>query len=267
MVLLPFFFLFIIGLAVGSFLNVVIYRTVHGDSAFRGRSYCDHCKKPIAWYDNIPLISFLLLQHKCRYCGNPIPWEYPALEFLTGALFVWWYFIGSTFFQLTIRPLVFIQPLFWLMVGIILLVIFFSDLSYYLIPNSAVFLLTLLSIAYRIFLVSRGAMMPHDFVVSLVAATIASLFFLLLVVITRGRSMGMGDVKLVFPLGIIVGFPAIIGAIYISFILGAVIGVALIVSKKRTLKSAVPFGPFLILGSFIALVWAPVITSFYQQFL
>src|SRR5260221_5186419 len=82
------FLLFTLGLAIGSFLNVVIYRMVHHDSALRGRSYCDTCKKQIIWYDNIPLVSFLLLKRKCRFCGAPIPWEYPTVELLTGILFV-----------------------------------------------------------------------------------------------------------------------------------------------------------------------------------
>lgn len=90
----------LLGLAIGSFLNVVVYRVLHGDSPFRGRSQCTKCKKQISWYDNIPLVSYFLLAGKCRNCGKRISWRYPVLELMTGALFVWWYGVGRFFFQI-----------------------------------------------------------------------------------------------------------------------------------------------------------------------
>lgn len=260
------FLLFIMGLVIGSFLNVVIYRMVHNDSALRGRSYCDSCKKPIAWYDNIPLISFLMLKRKCRHCHEPIPWEYPAVEFLTGILFVWWYFIGSTFFQLTTNPFLIIQPMFWLFVGILMVMIFFTDFMYYLIPDSAVFLLTMLTFFYRLFLTNQNIMMGRDFMLALVCAVGASLFFLSLFLLTRGRGMGFGDVKLAFPLGLLLGWPNTVVAIFLSFILGAAVGLIAMMLKKKKLKSTIPFGPFLVLGTFIALLWGNDLLRMYLSF-
>lgn len=255
--------LFVMGLVIGSFINVVIYRMVNNDSPLRGRSYCDSCKKPIAWYDNIPLVSFLILKRKCRHCGEPIPWEYPAVEFITGALFVWWYFIGSTFFHLSSQPLLFIQPLFWLFVGILLVMIFFTDLMYYIIPDSAVFLLTAMTLFYRLFLTHQNIMMSRDFQLALVCAAGASLFFLSLFLLTRGKGMGFGDVKLAIPLGILLGWPNTVVAIFLSFVIGAIVGLVAMAIKKKKLKSQIPFGPFLVLGTFIALLWGGDLTRMY----
>lgn len=255
--------LFVLGLAIGSFLSVVIYRMTHGDSALRGRSYCDACKNQIAWYDNIPLLSFILLRRKCRHCGTPIPWEYPAVEFLTGALFVWWFVVGFTFFRLSERPFLIIQPLFWLFVGILLVMIFFTDYMYYIIPDSAVVLLTIATFAYRLFLTRQGIMMPHDFALAILCACGACLFFLGLFLLTKGRGMGFGDVKLAFPLGLLLGWPNTLVALFLSFFIGASVGILTIMLGKKKLKSAVPFGPFLVIGTLIALLWSNEIVRMY----
>lgn len=259
--------LFFLGMAIGSFLNVIIYRTVNNDSPLRGRSYCDVCKRQIAWYDNIPVISYIVLRRRCRYCHSPIPWSYPAVEVLTGVLFVWWYLIGFTFFQLSARPLVVIQPFFWLSTGIILVVICFTDLLYSIIPDSAVVLLSVFTFFYRLLLTSQHIMRVQDFWFFLASALVASLFFLTLVLITKGKGMGMGDVKLAFPLGLILGWPNILVAVFFAFISGACVGILTILLKKKKLQSAIPFGPFLIFGTLIALVWGNAIVSFYTKLL
>jgi len=257
------FILFLFGLAIGSFLNVVIYRMVHGDSPMRGRSYCDECKQPIAWYDNIPLFSFLILKRKCRHCKTIIPWEYPTVELLTGVLFVWWYMVGFTFFQLTSQPLSFIQPLFWLCVGILFLVITFTDISYMIIPDSALVLLTTASLLYRLYLTHTGVMQGRDLWISLATALVCSLFFFALVLITKGRGMGLGDVKLMFPLGLILGFPSSVVAIFIACVSGAAVGMFLMWRKRKKLTGVIPFGPFLIFGSVVALLWGDQLVQWY----
>lgn len=260
-------FLFLIGLAIGSFLNVVIYRLVHDDSPLRGRSYCDHCKKPIAWYDNIPLFSFIVLRRKCRHCHTEIPWEYPAVELLTGALFVWWYIVGFTFFQLSTGPLTIIQPLFWLTVGVLFVVIVFTDITYMIIPDSTVLILTVASLFYRLYLTNLGVMRMQDFGYSVGIATLATLFLFGLFLLTKGRGMGFGDVKLIFPLGIIVGFPNLLVAFFTACISGAVVGMIMMFLKKKKITGVIPFGPFLIVGSVVALVWGDAILHWYTSFL
>lgn len=257
--------LFSLGLAIGSFLSVVIYRLVHNDSPLRGRSYCDSCKKQIAWHDNIPLLSFIVLHRKCRHCGQPIPWEYPAVEFLTGTLFVWWFVVGFTFFRLSSKPFLIVQPLFWLFVGILLVVIFFTDYLYYIIPDSAVLLLTGMTFLYRFFLVQAGIMMQQDFTLAVASGVGASLFFLSLFLFTKGRGMGFGDVKLAFPLGLLLGWPNIVVALFLSFVIGASVGVVTIATGKKQMKSTIPFGPFLVIGSLIALLWGSELVRMYMS--
>lgn len=255
--------LFLLGMAIGSFLNVVIYRAVNDDSPLRGRSYCDSCKKPIAWYDNIPVISFIVLRRRCRHCKTVIPWEYPAVEFIVGTLFVWWYVVGFTFFQLSAQPFSLLQPLFWLAVGVIFVVIVFADLSYMIIPDSTVILLTLGTLGYRLLLVNQGVMQSTDFFYSIAAGVGASLFFLLLVLLTRGKGMGFGDVKLAFPLGLILGYPLTVLGIFLAFIIGSVVAVGLLALKRTHIKAMIPFGPFLIAGTVVTLVWGETLLSWY----
>ncbi|PWU22884.1 hypothetical protein C5B42_04850 [Candidatus Cerribacteria bacterium 'Amazon FNV 2010 28 9'] len=259
--------LFFLGMAIGSFLNVIIYRMVNGDSALRGRSYCDNCKQKIAWYDNIPVLSFILLHRKCRYCGMPIPWEYPAVEFLTGSLFVWWYLMGFTFFHLTSRPFLIVQPVFWLCIGIILLVIFFADFSYAIIPDSAVFIMGLLSLTYHFFLTSHHVMMQSDFALTLITAGGAGLFFFLLHVLTKGKGMGLGDVKYSIAMGLLLGWPDTLVGLFVAFILGSIVGIIAILLSKKKLGSRIPFGPFLVLGTIIALLWGSQLVTMYLRLL
>jgi prepilin signal peptidase PulO-like enzyme (type II secretory pathway) len=247
--------IFLFGLAIGSFLNVVIYRTLHGESVFEGRSKCPKCNRKIQAIDNIPLVSFLLLRGRCRACKASISWSYPVVEFLTGTLFLWWFVAGSLFFRLTQSPFVLIQPLFWLVVGILLLSIFFSDLLYGMIPNILVFLLIGMAFVYRFVLFRSGIMQAQDFLTTLYGAAGASLFFLLLILVTRGRGMGMGDVKLVFAMGIILGLTRTLVAVFFSFVSGAVVAILLLMIGKKKFGQTIPFGPFLVLGTFMALLW------------
>lgn len=259
--------LFLLGLVVGSFLNVVIYRTVHGDQFVSGRSRCPHCSHVIAWYDNIPLLSFILLGKKCRSCHKPISWTYPVVEVLTGLLFVWWFVIGFTFFQLSIAPFVLIQPLFWLFVGAVFIVIFFADLLYYIIPDSMVASLTIAALSYRIALTHVGVFNPVDFTNTVIGAASLSLGLFALFVLTKGRGLGFGDVKLMFPLGLLMGWPSMLAGIWLSFVIGGVVGVMLLVSKKKSFGQIVPFGPFLLVGTMLALWQGDLLIQWYLGFL
>ena len=128
--------LFIMGLVWGSFLNVVIYRTAHGQSPMEGRSICPKCGKAIPWKYNVPLFSFFLLGGKCAFCHKKISWQYPLVELVSGLLFVWWYLMGAQFFRLIGSPWHLVQPVFWLVVAMVLLTIFMTDLLYGVIPLS-----------------------------------------------------------------------------------------------------------------------------------
>lgn len=259
-------FLFAFGCVIGSFLNVVIYRTLNEESFITGRSRCDHCKKTIAWYDNIPLVSFLVLKGKCRYCKKPISPTHLVVELLTGVLFVWWYFGGFfffKFFQLTEHPFQLIQPMFWLLVGIFLLIILVTDAISYLIPDYAVGSLFVLALLYRISLVAFGIMRPVDFGLSLLGTLLITVFFFSLWYFTKGRGMGFGDVKYCLPMGLLLGWPIMLVGVFMSFVIGAVVGLAMIGLKKKTMKAVIPFGPFLVVGTVIALVYGDPIMQWY----
>lgn len=256
-------FLFLFGLVVGSFLNVVIYRSVHGEDFVKGRSRCDHCKKQIAWYDNIPLISYILLAGRCRYCKKPISRQHPAIELLTGLLFVWWYVIGSTFFQLTQEPAGVIQKLFWLAVGILLLIIFATDWLYQIIPDYASYALAILSFTYRLTLSVLGIMRWEDFWLSIASGIGLMLFIGALWFFTKGRGMGFGDVKYALGMGWLLGWPRALVGVFLAFILGAIIGVLFIALRLKKVKDKIAFGPFLVLGTAIALIWGNAIWNWY----
>lgn len=274
--------IFIFGLCVGSFLNVIIYRETEGEAEQTeekekkgwknflpawsyGRSYCDHCKKEISWYDNIPLLSYILLRGKCRHCNKKISWQYPLVEFLTGIQFVWIYFLvknNLAFFSQFEGFYSFVSLILWLLLGGFFIAIFVADARYQIIPDGAVFgaiFITLLKILvdYRYTGMIDLTVFP--------SALLSSLFFLFLIIITKGKGMGFGDVKLVFLLGLILGYPRIIVALFFAFLTGAFIGVILMLLGDRKFKSKIAFGPFLILGFLIAFIWGNKLWAIFLQ--
>ena len=258
-------FIFILGLVWGSFLNVVIYRTVKGKSPFEGRSKCPHCGTVIGWWQNIPLLSFVLLGGRCFKCKKKISWQYPLVEFLSGVLFLWWWMIGKTFFVLSGSPWQIVQPAFWLIVGMLLLVVAVTDLVYGIIPDIINLILFSLALVYRLVLVSAGEMQVVDAWKSVVVAVVITLFFWFLRWITREKGFGMGDVKLAPALGLILGWPKGLVGVMIAFISGAVVALVLMMVKKKKFGQTLPFGPFLVLGTAMALWWGETIWQWYWQ--
>ena len=239
-------FFFWIGLAVGSFLNVLIDRLPKGESVVHGRSYCDSCKKKIAWYDLIPLLSFIMLKRRCRYCRKLISWQYPLVEILTGFTFVaTYYLVMDTLYRINYFPTL----LLLLTIFSGLIVIFFADLKYMIIPDQVVFILLGIALLYILLL------QPDVIVLNFAIGFLFALLFLFLVLITKGKGMGVGDVKLTFFMGLFLGFPKIIVAFYLSFLTGALVSLILVIGRIKKLKSTVPFGPFLIAATVIAYVW------------
>jgi len=239
-------FIFILGLIIGSFLNCVIYR-IEKNKSLKGRSFCPHCKKKIAWHDLIPVLSFFILKGKCRNCGKSISWQYPLVEFSTAILFV--IIIGLR--------MSFLSQFFLLIISSLLIIIFVYDLKHMIIPDRIIFSAIGISFIYQLI------NLKLDVLENLLMAIIAALPFLFIVIISQGKWMGGGDVKLAFLIGLLLGFPDFIVALFFAFLLGAVIGIILIIKQKKTLKSEVPFGPFLVAGIFVALFWSDKIVQFY----
>jgi leader peptidase (prepilin peptidase) / N-methyltransferase len=255
------------GLVWGSFLNVVIFRTSHGSSPLSGRSICPKCKHQLAWFYNIPLLSFLWLKGRCAYCHKKISIRYPIIEFLTGVLFVWWFVMGFNFFRLAGSPWTFIQPVFWLAVGMVMLSIFMTDLLYTVIPFSLNLMLFSLALFYRVGLTSFGIMRIADFVNALLSGIGLCLFFVILQFLTKKikkvDGFGMGDICLAPSLGLLLGWPKIIPGIYLSFVLGSIVGIFMIITNKKKMNQYLAFGPFLIIGTVLALLWGNVMINWY----
>jgi len=285
--LISFFYIiiFLFGLTVGSFLNCVIYRLEKNESFLRGRSYCPNCKHKLSWRDLIPLLSFIELRGKCRYCQEKISWQYPIVETATALLFLIIFnsqFLISKQFSWTPSGGLpagllfnFLNLFYYWIIVSFLIVIFVYDLKHYIIPDEIIFPVIAMPILYRFFEVLKfinwylfrnwkleiGNFQP--LLNSLLSAISASAFFLVIFLVSRGRWLGFGDVKLAFFMGLFLGFPNILVALFSAFFSGAIIGIGLILTKKKTLKSEVPFGPFLVAGTFIALFFGNQIINWY----
>lgn len=248
--------IFLIGICIGSFINVAIDRIPHGKSIVYGRSQCDFCKHQLAWYDLVPIFSYLFLLGKCRYCHKKLSLQYPVVELLVGLLAVFIY--------------LFQQPMT------------LNDFAVYTLDTAlfvVAFALTIMDIKYHILsdilLITFGGFLfikflfedPGSLLLRLGFGLLAALPILALYVFTKGRGMGFGDVKLVFLLGFLLGFPMSFVMYYVAFLTGAVWGVILILSGKKSLKgSAIAFGPFLFLGAFIALIWGYTVWHYLLTF-
>lgn len=249
-----------LGLSVGSFLSAYTYRTVHEKSVKKGRSFCDHCKSTINWFDNIPLLSYLFLGGKCRHCGKKISIRYPLIELSTAIMFVSTYMIvnncatsiqGVTFKGEIICTYadslgVFAIPFFLLILSL-LLAIFVIDFENQIIPDELVFSAIVVILFVKI-LASQTVLY-----VNLLTAFSAAVFLLGINLATRGKGMGLGDVKLALLGGLLLSWPVTATWLYLSFIIGAITGIVLILAKKAKFGKQIAFGPFLIISLFISL--------------
>ena len=226
-----------LGLLIGSFLNVVAYRLPRGESLSVPASHCPGCDTPIKPYDNIPVLSWLLLRGRCRSCKQTIPWRYPAIELGTALL------LALTVVILGADKHV------WLGLALVLLLVPITviDLDHQIIPNKLTILGAVL--APVILALTRPGDMPEH-----VIAAFAASGFLLLAIMVRPGGMGLGDVKLTFVLGLFLGRDVIV-ALFVAFLAGSLIGGVIMarVGVAQGRKTKVPFGPFLALGGIVAL--------------
>lgn len=227
----------LLGLLIGSFLNVVIYRVPRRESIVSPGSHCPQCGAAVRWYDNVPLLSWLLLRGRCRDCGSRIPWRYPAVEAATALAFL----IAALVYGADPRLLVG-WGFFAVLIAITLI-----DLEHYIIPDRIVLPAAVIGLAASI------ALDPGRWWVYLVSGLGASLFLFLLALFWPG-GMGMGDVKMALLMGFVLG-PAVIVAIFLAFLAGAAISIVLLLLRLKTRKDKIPFGPYLALGSTLALLW------------
>lgn len=252
---LPFVFLF--GLIIGSFLNCLIWR-LYQDESLGGRSYCPNCRHKLSWHDNIPLLSFILLRGRCRYCQQKISWQYPLVELIVAILFVLSFSnLANKVFFISTYDFYFTLLRDWLLI-IVMTVIFVYDSRWQLIPMNFVWPVTAF-----LFLVNLFLKVPI-LELSLFGLAVAA-FFLLQYLITKKKGIGEGDIWLGLLLG--VSFPNtyhILLLLFIAYLSGALIGLILSATKK---SKRIALGPFLAFGAIITLIWGDYLLShFFRLF-
>ena len=246
----------LLGLVVGSFLNVVILRG-HSGETLGGRSRCPHCKKNLSAKELVPLLSFLLQRGRCLYCGTALSLQYPLVEAGTALAFggIAWYL--APLLTLSFSSLATIVAAFTAAsAGIVILV---SDIRWMIIPDGAVILLGVIGIAAAI---TRSLPSSSSLAYDGITALAITLFFAGLWYVSGGRWMGFGDVKLALATSLLVGFPASLIAFLFSFWTGAAVGILLLISGRATLAGKIPFGPFILLGTLIAYLYSPTLLRF-----
>ena len=279
--------LFLIGASFGSFLNVLYFR-YHPDKfilrkdIIKGRSYCPKCHKTLSFYELIPVISFIIQGGRCRSCKQKISFQYILIEILSGLIFVFTpLFLKNNFitFFSKIHNIYYFWGLsfIWSIIFLTLILIALIDLKFQIIPNELNLFLLFLGIILSVLqfynwndfyslLGPYGALLgfKNNLIINkLIALLFSLILFGGLVALTLGRGMGMGDVKLMIALGVIFGWPEIIIVSILSFILGGIISIITLILKRKTMKSLLPFGPFIVISSFLVMFFGYEILKFY----
>lgn len=254
----------LLGLSLGSFANCLIWR-FYKEEKIIGRSHCPKCKNLIAWYDNIPVLSFIFLKRRCRRCQSKISWQYPMVEIVMALLFLFFWFKQLDFAWLNVNDLslvlnslnFYLELGYFYLVIFILVIVFVFDLRYYLVSTllvwPATFILLILNIS-----------LGFSWYLMLINMAGAGMFFLLQFVLTRGRGIGEGDIWLGVLLGAI--FPQtiyLVFAIFSAYIIGSLVGVLLIIFGRKSWGSKLPLGVFLAFGAILTLILGEFINTLY----
>jgi len=248
---LNYILIFILGLIVGSFCNVCIYRIPKNESIIYPASHCPKCRTTIKPVDNIPLLSYILLKGRCRNCGSKISIQYPVVELLTGMIYLIIYLIYGLS----------IQSLIYIILSSALIIIAFIDLNEQIVPDVislpgiGVGLILSFFVPYLSFINSALGVVVGGGII-LIIALVGSMIF-------KKEAMGGGDIKLAAMIGAFLGWRYTIISLFLGFFLGALAGIFLILSKIKSKEDMVPFGPFIALGSLITLLWGEKIIAWY----
>ena len=238
----------LLGLIVSSFLNVCIDRLPERESIVSPPSHCPACGRRLAPFDLIPLLSYLLLRGRCRYCGAPIPRRVLLVEATTGLLFVLlWYRYGLS-----------LRLLLATLYTCFFIVIFVIDLEHQLVLNRVIYpaiVVALLAVPIT----------PNHDAVKLLGGGAIGLGLLFLIAFIYPAGMGMGDVKLATFIGLVVGFPAVFAALLISFVAGGLVGGGLLLTGLKGRKDPIPFAPFLVAGGMAAMLYGEQIIDWYVR--
>lgn len=250
---------FILGLAVGSFLNVVRYRLPRNLNLVSGRSACPGCGRTISWYDNVPIVSFIVLAGKCRQCGWRIPLTYPVIEIATGVAFLLVWLLAA---PREIAPFLVLASLLIACAGI--------DFDLRIIPDKLTVLGVVLGLAFSLTLLRQGTIGSSLFHSALgIAVGGGSLLAIALIykALRKIEGMGGGDIKLMAMVGAFLGWQQALLTIFIGAALGAIVGVILIARSGKGLKTSVPFGVFLCPAAIVVMLWGGHFLRWYASLL
>ena len=244
MILLNSFLVFFLGIVLGSFANVCIHRLPKNKQVIIGRSFCPKCKKKINWYDNLPLVSFLILNMKCRNCNKKISYRYFIVELLTGIIFL---IIFLSFNSLA-------TLIFLCILSLILIMIFFIDLENFIIPDVLNFSIMFLALLKN-FLPNLNTSFIQEINQSIIGGIAGYLSIWLIIflykTIKKIDGMGLGDAKLIAGIGLLFGWQSIPFVLFISSVLGLIFVIPSLLNKKKNMRSEIPFGPFIIAAGIV----------------
>lgn len=247
--------IFILFTFIGSFLNVCIYRIPREESIVFPGSHCPECGTTIKPYDLIPVISWIILRGKCRSCGTAISFRYPAVELLTGAM------VALVYMQLGLT----IHFILVSFLTLLLIVLTFIDLDHQIIPDGVNLIIAVGGLIYFAF----GRFSGNGLTIGQAAlgVLIGGGFFLVIAIVSNG-GMGGGDIKLMAALGFWFGWQGILLVMFLSFIIGGIVSVGLLIARKAGRKQMVPFGPFIAVSAYLTAVFGnQIITWYFTQFL
>jgi prepilin signal peptidase PulO-like enzyme (type II secretory pathway) len=248
----------------GSFLNCFIWRLHEGEGMWN-RSYCPKCRKKISWYDNIPVLSFILLGGKCRHCRKNISWQYPIVEIVTGVLFLLSFYLNfngfvinifSDFEFLTFNSQLLLTVRDWFIISI-MIIIFIYDLRWYLILDEISLSACLVVFILNLFL-------GISWLPLLISGLVGAGFFLFQFVVSRGKWIGGGDIRLGLLMGLSLGrLDYLFLAILIAYFIGSFVGLGLVMFGKKKWDSQVPLGVFLSVSTILVIFWGEAIINWY----
>lgn len=239
--------MFLVGTIIGSFLNVIIYRIPIGESIISPPSHCGNCDSRLRPLDLIPILSWIALKGKCRYCSSKISYRYPFVELLTGGLFLFTYIAVGIDQKLVA----------YLVLGCMLIINTFIDMDHFILPN---IILLFGLIAFVLLTVFLPFISWRD---SFLGAFVGAVPLLILFLLTKGRGMGPGDVKFMGVIGLYLGWKLSLLTLFLSFILGGIFGILLLATRIKDKTDAIPFGPWIALAAFISMYWGSDIISWY----
>ncbi|HSX31596.1 MAG TPA: prepilin peptidase [Candidatus Saccharimonadales bacterium] len=267
----------ILGLIFGSFVNALVWRLYEQEkladkkgrqaakqrqalSIAHGRSMCSHCHHMLAAKDLVPVLSWLSLGGRCRYCRKPIA-DSPLVEVATGALFA----LSYAFWPLSYHGMGLFELIVWLALVVLFVALAVYDLRWFLLPDRLVLPVTILA-GLQTLVVALWTRSWHELYMGLLAGAIIFGLFWLLYQVSKGAWIGGGDVKLAIALGLTVGTPLKAGmVIFLASLLGTLVSVPVLLKGKKALETRIPFGPYLLAATVIVVLWGGAITSWYQN--